>query len=67
MIKFEMGSMRPVDGQSWATMSLTLNNMRSLRIVADGKEFEGSATMDSVDGHVVIEVGKPAKKVRKAA
>ena len=68
-IKFSMETAHPIDGQAKAAMSTMLMNMRSLRIIADGREHGGTATINSVDGHLVIEVGKKAKasKLRRVA
>ena len=67
-MKFSGAALSP-----WTDLSLMLNNMRSLKLVVDGKEVDGDFTLELDDSnHATLTAGKekvaaPAPKPSKKA
>jgi hypothetical protein len=50
----------------WPEINGTLKNARSIKVVADGKTFDGDADLSIDDfGNVTLQVGKASKKAKK--
>ncbi len=50
----------------WHDISRMLSNARSLKVKCGGKTYDGKATLESVDGHLVLEFAKVHLLKRKA-